>query len=464
MENPESTKKSALIVAVSGYFITPFMGSSINVALPAIAQTFHIDAVLLSWIATAYLLAIGVTLVPMGRLSDIYGRKKIMVLGFSFFTMASLFSALSWSVYALIVFRIIQGIGSGMFFGTTMAILTSVYPPGERGKVLGITVSAVYIGLSSGPFIGGILTTQIGWRSLFALTFLLSFSVLGLIFMKLKGEWAEAKGESFDIWGSLLYGLSLIILIVGFSLLPDKKSIGLILLSVSGFIAFVVLEKRVASPVFQMDLLHHNKVFALSNLAALIHYSSTFAVTFLLSLYLQYIKSLNAQTAGLILMAQPVMMALFSPLAGKISDRIEPRLISSAGMALTFCGLILFTRLTGDTHLIYIVATLLLLGFGFALFSSPNMNAIMSSVERRFLGVASGSAGTMRVLGQLFSMGIATLVLAVILGRVPITAAVYPQLIKSIKFALMIFSGLTFAGIFASLSRGNVRQQQKRSG
>jgi MFS family permease len=464
MESLKSTQKSALIVAVTGYFITPFMGSSINVALPAIAQTFHVDAVLLSWIATAYLLAIGVTLVPMGRLSDIYGRKKIMVLGFSFFTIASLLSALSWSVYALIIFRIIQGIGSGMFFGTTMAILTSVYPPGERGKVLGITVSAVYIGLSSGPFIGGILTTQISWRSLFALTFLLSFSVLALIFMKLKGEWAEAKGESFDIWGSLVYGLSLIILIVGFSLLPDKKSIGLILLSVSGFIAFVVLEKRVASPVFQMDLLRHNKVFALSNLAALIHYSSTFAVTFLLSLYLQYIKSLNAQTAGLILMAQPVMMALFSPLAGKISDRIEPRLISSAGMALTSCGIMLFTRLTADTHLFYIVATLLLLGFGFAIFSSPNMNAIMSSVERRFLGVASGSAGTMRVLGQLFSMGIATLVLAVTMGRVPITAAVYPQLIKSIKITLIIFSGLTFAGIFASLSRGNVRQHEKQSG
>ena len=456
MEQQKSTQKSALIVAVTGYFITPFMGSSINVALPAIAQTFHIDAVMLSWVPTAYLLAIGVTLVPMGRLSDIYGRKKIMIIGFSAFSIASLMSTLAWSAYALIFFRIIQGVGSGMFFGTTMAILISVYPPGERGKVLGITVSAVYIGLSSGPFIGGILTTQISWRGLFALTFVLSVAVVGLIFMKLKGEWAEAKDESFDIWGSLVYGLALILLIAGFSLQPDKKSLGLILLSLTGFIAFVAIEKRVASPVFHMVLLLHNRVFALSNLAALIHYSSTFAVTFLLSLYLQYIKSLSAQTAGLILIAQPVMMALFSPLAGKNSDRIEPRLLSSAGMALTSCGIMLFTRLTADSHIIFIVATLLLLGFGFAIFSSPNMNAIMSSVERRFLGVASGSAGTMRVLGQLFSMGIATLVLALVMGRVPITAAVYPQLIKSIKIALVIFSGLTFAGIFASLARGKV--------
>lgn len=458
MEYQESTRKSALVVAITGYFITPFMGSSINVALPAIAKTFHIDAVLLSWIPTAYLLAIGVTLVPMGRLSDIYGRKRIMTFGFSFFSIASVLSTFAWSASALIIFRVIQGIGSGMFFGTTMAILTSVYPPGERGKVLGITVSSVYIGLSSGPFIGGILTTHLTWRSIFVFTFLLSFSVLGLIFSKLKGEWAEAEGEDFDIWGSLVYGLALIVLILGFSMLPDKKSFGLIIFSIIGFVAFFIWEKRVKSPVFQVDLLLKNKVFALSNLAALIHYSSTYAVTFLLSLYLQYIKVLDAQTAGMILISQPVMMALFSPLAGKLSDRIEPRFLSSAGMALTSCGLMLFTRLTADTRLIYIVATLLLLGFGFAVFSSPNMNAIMSSVERRFLGVASGSAGTMRVLGQLFSMGIATLVLAIALGRIPITENVYPQLIRSIKIILSIFSGLTFLGIFASLTRGNIRK------
>jgi len=458
MEYPETTKRCVLIIAVTGFYIVPFMGSSIHVALPAIAQTFQINAVLLSWVAMSYLLAIGVTLVPMGRVSDIYGRKKIMTLGFSLFMVASLLSALAWSVYALIFFRIIQGIGSGMFFGTTMAILTSVYPPNERGKVLGITVSSVYIGLSSGPFIGGILTTQLGWRSLFALTFLLGFSVVWLICKKLKEEWTEAEGETFDIWGTLVYGLTLISLMVGFSLLPDKKSLGLILLGVLGFITFVVLERRTPSPIFQVDLLIHNKVFALSNLASLIHYSSTFAVTFLLSLYLQYIKSLDAQMAGLILMAQPVIMALFSPLAGKISDRIEPRLISSAGMAITCCCLILLARIRAETHYSYIVATLLFLGFGYANFSSPNMNAIMSSVDRRFLGVASGLAGTMRVLGQLFSMGIATLVLAVVMGRTSISAAVYPHLIKSIKISLAIFSGLTFAGIFASFTRGNLRK------
>ena len=458
MENNTTTRKSALIVASASSFVTPFMGSSINVALPAIEKTFHIDAVLLSWVATSYLLAIGVSLVPMGRLADIYGRKRILAAGFACFTVSSLLSSLAWSAYALILFRIVQGIGSGMIFGTSMAILTSVFPPHERGKVLGISVSSVYIGLSSGPFVGGILTQHISWRSLFVVTFVLCVIVLRLILFRLKGEWADAKGEPFDIPGSLIYSLSLIFLITGFSLLPDKKSIVLLILAGIGIVFFFMWENKTSFPVFQVDLLLKNKTFALSNAAALIHYSATFAITFLLSLYLQYIKGLNAQTAGLVLVSQPVMMALFSPLAGRISDTIEPRIIASIGMGITSIGLMILTLLTAQSKILFVVSVLLLMGLGFALFSSPNMNAIMSSVDRRFLGIASGSAGTMRVLGQLFSMGMATLILSLIMGRVPITEEVYPLLMKSMRIILMLFACLTFLGIFASLVRGSVRK------
>ncbi len=458
MKNHATSRKSVLIVAAASSFVTPFMGSSINVALPAIERTFHIDAVLLSWVATSYLLAIGVSLVPMGRAADIYGRKKILAMGFICFTVSSLLSALAWSIYSLIFFRIIQGIGSGMIFGTSMAILTSVFPPNERGRVLGITVSAVYVGLSSGPFVGGMLTQHISWRSLFIVTFVLCVIVLRLIFFKLKGEWADARGEPFDILGSLIYGLTLIFLITGFSLLPAKKSIGMLILAGSGAVSFVIRENKTQFPIFKIDLLLKNKTFALSNAAALIHYSATFAVTFLISLYLQYIKGLSAQTAGIILISQPVMMALFSPLAGRISDTMEPRIIASFGMGLTSTGLMLLTLATPHTRVVFVIAILLLMGLGFALFSSPNMNAIMSSVDRRFLGIASGSAGTMRVLGQLLSMGMATLILALFMGRVPITEDVYPQLMKSIRTVLILFSGLTFLGIFASLVRGSIRE------
>ncbi len=453
-----TTRRSALIVATTGSFITPFMVSSVNVALPAIEKNFNIDAVMLSWIATSYLLAAGVSLVPMGRVADIFGRKKILGIGFILFSIASLLSALASSVQMLIIFRVIQGIGSGMIFGTGMAILTSVFPPQERGKVLGIAVSAVYIGLSSGPFIGGVLTQHLTWRSLFGFIFLLSFIPLILIYFKLKGEWAEAAGEKFDVFGSIIYGITLIAIIYGFSRLPGIIGFVLLGTGIAGLILFIVWEIKVKDPLLNITLFSSNRAFALSNLAALINYSATFALTFLLSLYFQYIKSLSPQITGIILMAQPLTMALCSPVAGRLSDKIEPRIIASIGMLITCVGLLLFSFITSTIPISYFVPLLIFMGFGFALFSSPNMNAIMSSVEKRYLGIASGSAGTMRVLGQMFSMGIATLVLSLIIGHQPITQTVYPNLLLSIRICFIVFCALCFIGIFASLSRGNIRK------
>ncbi len=458
MHDKASIKKSVLIIATIGSFITPFMGSSINVALPHIEKTFKIDAVLLSWISTAYLLAAGVSLVPFARIGDIYGRKKILAWGFAFFSISSLLLALSISASMLILFRIIQGIGVGMIFATSMAILVSVFPPQERGKVLGITVSAVYIGLSSGPFIGGVLTFHFSWRSIFLLNFLLGFMVFCLVLWKLKGEWADAKGEKLDIIGVFVYSITLITIIYGLSLLPAFNSVWLILTGSAGMIIFVKWENHIKYPVFDVSLFKKNRVFALSNLAALIHYSATFAVNFLLSLYLQYIKLFDPQITGIILMSQPITMAMFSPFAGKLSDRIEPRIIATIGMSITCSMLLVLSFIQQFTSLVYVISCLLLLGFGYALFSSPNMNAIMSSVEKKFLGIASGSAGTMRVLGQMFSMGVATLVISIFMGRVQITESSYPNLLYSIKVSFIIFCLICFGGIFSSFIRGNIRK------
>jgi len=216
-------------------------------------------------------------------------------------------------------------------------------------------------------------------------------------------------------------------------------------------------EIRVGSPVLNMNLFRNNTVFAFSNLAALINYSATSAVGFLLSLYLQYVKALSPQNAGLVLVSQPVMMAIFSPLAGRLSDRIEPRIVASVGMALTTIGLLPFVFLNEGTPLGFIVASLVLLGFGFALFSSPNTNAVMSSVEHRFYGVASATLGTMRLTGQMLSMGIAMLILAIYVGKVQITAEYYALFLTSLKTAIGVFAVLCFVGIFASLARGKVR-------
>ncbi|MDB9822836.1 MFS transporter [Deltaproteobacteria bacterium] len=450
-------KKSALIIATLNSFITPFMGSAVNIALPAIGKELHVDAVLLSWIATSYLLAVAIALVPSGRLADIHGRKRIFTSGIVIFSVSSIFCAISFSIPMLIFFRVLQGIGNAMVFATGMAILVSVYPAQERGRVLGINVAAVYIGLSAGPFLGGILTQYFTWRSVFLVTVPLGFFILLLIFRNLKMEWADASGEKFDLMGSLIYSATVISIMLGFSLIPSTKSLLIIMVGVIGIFAFVRWELRVQHPVFEVKLFKINRVFAFSGLAALINYSATFALTFLLSLYLQNIKGLSPQTAGLVLVSQPAVMAAFSPLAGSISDRIEPRIVATFGMSLTAIGLFLLTFLDQGTSISYLIGCLILLGFGFAFFSSPNTNAIMSSVEKRFFGVASGAIGTMRSLGMMFSMGIATVIFSIFIGRTQITEEQYPFLMKSIVVAFIVFTFLCFGGIFASLVRGKVR-------
>jgi EmrB/QacA subfamily drug resistance transporter len=450
------SKRAALVIAALGSFLTPFMGSSVNIALPDIGKEFAINAVLLGWVATSYLLAAAMFLVPFGRLADIYGRKKIYVSGISLYTLFSLLSALAGSTAALISFRVLQGMGSAMIFGTGMAILTSVFPPRERGKALGINVAAVYSGLSLGPLLGGLMTQHWGWRSIFLANVPLGLVVVALVIWKLKGEWAEAKGERFDFTGSVIYSIALVSIMYGFSLLPSLPGAWLTLAGVLGIAAFIKWESRVQNPVLDVNLFRRNTVFALSNLAALINYSATFAVAFLLSLYLQFIKGLTPQDAGFILVSQPVVMAVFSPFAGRLSDRIEPRIVASIGMALTTAGLGLLTFLNAGTPLAFIFTSLILLGFGFAFFSSPNTNAVMSAVERRFYGVASGTLGTMRLLGQTFSMGVAMLIFAVYMGKVQITPEHYPLFTASVKMSFAIFAVLCFGGIFASLARGKV--------
>jgi MFS family permease len=344
-----------------------------------------------------------------------------------------------------------------MIFGTATAILTSVFPLGERGNALGINVASVYLGLSLGPSLGGLLTEHWGWRSIFLVNVPLGLTLLALVLAKWKGEWAEARGERLDWTGSLLYSLTLIAIMYGLSLLPSPSGLWLVLIGLLGTLGFLRWEARTASPVLEVNLFRENRAFALSNLAALINYSATFAVGFFLSLYLQYVKGLSPQQAGLILVSQPAVMAVFSPFAGRLSDRMEPRIVASIGMALTAAALVLFIFLQERTPWGFIVSGLVLLGLGLALFSSPNTNAVMSSVEKRSYGVASGILGTMRLIGQMLSMGTAMLLITLYLGRGQITPENHPLFLQSSKVAFALFALLCSGGAFASLARGRGR-------
>ena len=417
------------------------------------------DAILLGWVATSYLLAAAMFLVPFGRLADLKGRKKIFLYGIFLYAISSFLISISTSALSLLIFRIVQGFGGAMIFGTAIAILTAVFPLSERGKVLGINTAAVYTGLSLGPFLGGFLTQNLSWRSIFLFNVCLSLIIIFLVLRKLKGEWIGSRGERFDILGSAIYSVALVLLMYGFSLLPGTKGAILVALGLSGIVTFVLWEMKIQSPVLNMNLFRSNAVFAFSNLAALINYSATAGVTFLLSLYLQYIKGLSPQSAGTILICQPVIQAIFSPLCGRLSDKIEPRLVASTGMGLTVVGLFSLTFLKESTDLAFIIALLIILGFGFAFFSSPNTNAVMSSVEKRFYGISSATLATMRLVGQMLSMGIVMMIFGIYIGRVQITPRYYPVFIKSARVLFSIFAALCFGGIFASLARGKLRQK-----
>jgi len=455
-----TSKQLVLLVSTTASFIFPFMASTVIVALPSLGKDLSLDTVMLGWVATAYLLSSAALLIPFGRIADIYGRKKIFACGIGIFALSSLLCGLANSAAMLIAWRVLQGIGGAMLAGTSVALLTTVFPANERGKVLGIIVAASYLGLSLGPVLGGVLTQHLGWRSLFFLSALLGLAVIGIVLWKLKGEWTGAKGERFDLVGSIIYSLGLIVLVYGFTLLPASSGAGLIIAGGIALSVFIRWEMRITSPVLDISLFRNSKTFTLSNLAALINYSATYAVTFLISLYLQYrpMQPFNAQDAGLILVAMPAVQAVFSPLTGRLSDRMEPRLIASTGMVLNTVGLAIFIFLNEETSLKLIIGNLILIGLGFSLFVSPNTNAVMSSAPKTAYGVASATLATMRQIGMVLSMGVAMLMFTLYnIANVQITPECYSLFQESMKTSFIVFAILCFGGIFASLARGKVR-------
>jgi len=458
-----TNRQLILIITCMAAFITPFLASSVNIALPTINSDFHLtDETLLSWVALGFLLSAAICVVPFGRLADIHGRKTFFVAGLLVIVVSSFLCSISNSVYMLIASRAIEGIGSAMIFGTAVAILTAAFPAKERGKVLGINVSITYLGLSAGPFIGGIITQYIGWRFIYAGIMAYALLVALLAFRGIKENERCAEKGNFDVVGTALYAIVLFSLNLGLYYVPALSGGLLIAGSLVILAVFFWWELRNVNPILKISVFLKNTIFMFSNLAALINYSATAAIAFLLSLYLQNIQGFAPQVAGLILVAQPIMMAIFSPITGRLSDRIEPRIVASSGMGLCIVGLVLFALLTPTTPLYLIVGCLMLIGVGFALFSSPNTNAIMSSVDRCDYGVASGMVSTMRLLGQMMSQSIALLIFTLVMGHVEISPQYAPQLMSSIKIAFLVFAALCVVGLIASLMRGNLRIKEER--
>lgn len=445
-----------MAVTMASNFFNPLMGSAVNIALPKISGELSMDAVSMSWVTMSYLLASAVFLVPFGKAADMLGRKKMFLYGNIFFLLTTLLCGFSFSSSFLIVSRFLQGVGSAMMLSTSMAIVISAFPPTERGKVIGMNVAAVYVGLSAAPILGGIITETMGWRSLFFLNSGASTLIVLTIIFSIKAEWIEAEFDKFDWSGTLIYMPSMTALMYGFSQLPSPTAIVLTGLGVVGIVAFVVVEKRHAFPVLEMKLFFENRVFANANLAAFINYAATFAVSFVLSLYLQYAKHLSPKEAGMVLITQPLLMAVVATFSGRLSDRISPRWLASLGMGISVAGIAMLAFLEVDTPQCFIITALAILGFGFGLFSSPNTNLLMSSVEKRFYGIASATVSTMRTTGMMFSMAIASLSVHVFVGEQKINDSNIDLFMQSSKIIFIVFTVLCIIGVFSSLVRKKV--------
>ena len=400
------TRKPLAILPVIA--LTSFMGtfliSSVNIALPAIGRDFELSPVMLSWVVTSFLLSTALFLLPVGIWADRTGVKKVYRYGLIIFTLTTFAIPLSQSGAWLVVLRFMQGIGAAFMNTTGQAILVAAYPPQQRGRVLGISVSATYMGLAMGPFVGGYLTQYAGWTTIF--------------------------------WLSGVLGIAATLVSLG-NLGADSK------------------ETHAPAPAFDIRLFTHNRLFAFSNLAALINYTATTAIVFYLSFYLQQVQGFMPRVAGLVLVAQPLMMSVFSPLVGRLSDKVQPRYLATAGMVMCSLGLVAFSFLSETTPVSLIVAILIWEGIGFALFSSPNMNTIMSSVDKRNLAIASGTAASMRVVGQIVSMSVVTVLFSLFFGDKRMHEVTNLQFLKAMQYGFSIFASLGMAGIYFSIRRNH---------
>lgn len=448
------SRRFILVLITIATFLNPFTGTAINLALPVIGTEFSADATTLAWVSSAYLLASVIFLLPAGKLGDSRGKVTVFMAGIVVYTAGAILTIFTPTIGTLLAFRFLQGIGGAMIYANSVALITHLYPAGERGYAIGLNITAVYAALSLGPFLGGILTQFFGWRSIFVVTALIAAPVL-FSADKFPAFLNDRHREDFDIPGLVLSSALILCLFLGLAKATTPTGLALLAAALLLGVAFYRVERRHPSPLLPVSLLASNRVFASSNLAALINYSATYAVGFLLSLYLQYIRGYEPAAAGTLLLVQPVIQIFVAPVAGRLADRIRPGLIAAGGLALSAACLFGLAALSETTPVAAIIVILAVLGVGVGLFSSPNTTAVMGSVGKRYYGSASAMVAMMRSLGMMMSMGLVLVVFAVIMGSTVVTPAIFPEFLASMNLIFLIFAVLSVFGIFLSLKKND---------
>ena len=448
-------QRAVLITVLITAFISPFMGSSMNLCVISIEAEFHTSAALVGWVITGFTMATVALSMPMGKIADATGRKRILFLGLTGYIILYFLSLFSVSIYMLLILRVLQGIAAAMIYATNNAVLLDAFPGNVRGKMLGISVTSTYLGLSLGPVLGGILNHVFGWRSVFITALVISGVAWCVCLFGVEND-RHKKPESsrFDFSGNILFAFSTVVLLYALTNLSIQR-FARILLIVGAvlFALFVRREAKAPDPMLRITMFTKDSAFTLSNVAALLNYGSTFAISYLISIYLQSIKGFSSQTAGFVLLFMPIMQAIFSSMMGKLSDRIAPYKLATLGMAWNTVGLVFLVFIKPQTPLPALIVLLAYLGFGFAIFSSPNTNAILSCVTRAEYGMANAVLSTMRTTGQTVSMSIVTIIIGITLGTGTLNSASSDVLIRTMHIVFLIFVFLSAAGTFMSMKR-----------
>jgi EmrB/QacA subfamily drug resistance transporter len=448
----DTAKRNVLIASALGSSLAPFMVSALIVALPTIGHEFSADAASLGWVTTIFFLAAALFLVPFGRIADIYGVKKVFTTGIFVYLLSVILCSIAPDIRFLIGARFITGIGAGMIFGTSIALLSLVFSESERGKAIGINVAAMSVGFLLGSFVGGILTFYTTWRMLFVVTIPVEIVVIGLILTRIKGECEITRQSGLDVAGMLLYCLTIFLVMVGFSTLPQLTGGILFAAGAVCLLLFIFHEVRVKHPVVPVRLFLENRTFSTTNLIVLIFNASNFAFIFLFTLYLQDIRGFDARIAGLVLLTPILFMALLSPYAGRLSDRIAPRIVIGTGILLSSSGLFLCALLDSSSSFLFIILSLSLIGAGMAFCQSPLVRTSVSSVQKEMFGLASGMIETMRLIGMTLSIAITIIVFTVVIGNTHITPPIFPLFIRSFHIIFWIFVGISLCGLLVALT------------
>jgi len=445
-----------LIAIVIGSFFNSFMSSSLNIAMPVINAQYQVGVAQVAWISKSFLLASAIGLLLAGWIADRYGRRRTFLMGNIIFGLVSLLIVISSGFYTVVVLRFFQGLGSSMIMASAPALIASAFEASRRGFVLGIQTTFTYIGLSLAPLLGGLLTQLLGWKSLFVFNFIFTTIALCIMFFGVKKEWKNTKETPFDLYGYIIFVIAIVGIVLALDCMNRYSLIGITISILAGY-AFIVYERSKDHPFISIPFLRKNSYFRNSVLAALINYATTFAISYVLSLYLQNIRGMSPLAAGLILCFQPMMMALFSAYAGHLSDKHNPGEIASYGMAIISVALFAIGFLVSKTFSIYYLALLLaILGLGFALFSSPNTNAVMSSVDASSYGFASSFLAFSRLFGQFISMALAS-GLILLINNTKVNMLGNEGLLLATKIAFVIFGLLSAFGVYLSYQRVSVK-------